>query len=136
MAEPIIVSTGPLVSFARIGCLDVIGRLPYEFLCPAEVWQELDEGAPRASLGPRQPGSRRSPWSNRLLPPCWPASTWENLDPGLRHRDAQLLMTLCIVTALSYEETGAAMFASWSTEQQRRYPAWAKHSEAAPEWYG
>lgn len=44
MAEPIVVNTGPLVSFARIGCLDLIGRLPYEFLSPAEVWQELDEG--------------------------------------------------------------------------------------------
>ena len=44
MAEPIVVNTGPLVSFARIGCLDVIGRLPYEFLCPGEVWQELDDG--------------------------------------------------------------------------------------------
>jgi len=45
VAEPIVVNTGPLVSFARIGCLDVIGRLPYEFLCPpVEVWQELDEG--------------------------------------------------------------------------------------------
>ena len=50
MAEPIVVNTGPLVSFARIGCLDVIGRLPYEFLCPVEVWQELDEG--RASGHP------------------------------------------------------------------------------------
>ena len=36
MAEPIVVNTGPLVSFARIGCLDLIGRLPYEFLSPAE----------------------------------------------------------------------------------------------------
>jgi predicted nucleic acid-binding protein len=44
VAEPIVMNTGPLVSFARIGCLDVIGRLPYEFLCPVEVWQELDEG--------------------------------------------------------------------------------------------
>ena len=44
MAEPIVVNTGPLVSFARIGCLDLIGRLPYEFLSPAEVWQELDKG--------------------------------------------------------------------------------------------
>jgi predicted nucleic acid-binding protein len=44
VAEPIVVNTGPLISFTRIGCLDVIGRLPYEFLCPAEVWQELDEG--------------------------------------------------------------------------------------------
>jgi len=27
VAEPIVVNTGPLVSFVRIGCLDVIGRL-------------------------------------------------------------------------------------------------------------
>lgn len=32
MAEPIVVNTGPLVSFDRIGCLDVIGRLPYELV--------------------------------------------------------------------------------------------------------
>lgn len=50
MAEAIVVNTGPLVSFARIGCLDLIGRLPYEFLSPAEVWQELEEG--RASGHP------------------------------------------------------------------------------------
>jgi hypothetical protein len=29
VAEPIVVNTGPLVAFTRIGCLDVIGRLPY-----------------------------------------------------------------------------------------------------------
>jgi predicted nucleic acid-binding protein len=44
VAEQIVVNTGPLVAFTRIGCLDVIGRLPYEFLCPEEVWRELDDG--------------------------------------------------------------------------------------------
>jgi predicted nucleic acid-binding protein len=44
VAEAIVVNTGPLVAFARIGCLDLIGRLPYEFLSPVEVWQELDGG--------------------------------------------------------------------------------------------
>lgn len=53
MAEAIVVNTGPLVSFAAIGCLDLIGRLPYDFLSPAflgpgEVWQKVDETA-----GPR-----------------------------------------------------------------------------------
>jgi hypothetical protein len=59
VAEPIVVNTGPLVTFARIGCLDLVGRLPYEFLCPAEVWQELHEGSASGLLGPRQAGSRR-----------------------------------------------------------------------------
>jgi predicted nucleic acid-binding protein len=44
VAERIVMNTGPLVAFTRIGCLEVIGRLPYEFVCPAEVWQELDDG--------------------------------------------------------------------------------------------
>jgi hypothetical protein len=57
VAEPIVVNTGPLVSFAKIGCLDLIGRLPYEFLSPAEVWQELDEG--RAVGHPHREGDRR-----------------------------------------------------------------------------
>ncbi|HEX3529684.1 MAG TPA: hypothetical protein VH988_21715 [Thermoanaerobaculia bacterium] len=47
MAEPIVVNTGPLVSFARIGCLYLIGHLPYEFFSPVEVRQELDEGRAR-----------------------------------------------------------------------------------------
>jgi predicted nucleic acid-binding protein len=45
VADRIVVNTGPLISFSRIGCLDVIGQLPYEFLCPVEVRQELAEGS-------------------------------------------------------------------------------------------
>ena len=45
MAERIVVNTGPLIAFDRIGCLDVIGQLPYEFLSPEEVRRELEEGA-------------------------------------------------------------------------------------------
>lgn len=44
MAEQIVVNTGPLVTLARIDCLEPIGRLPYEFLCPGAVRHELDEG--------------------------------------------------------------------------------------------
>jgi len=29
---------------ARIGCLEILPELPYEFLCPEEVRRELDEG--------------------------------------------------------------------------------------------
>jgi predicted nucleic acid-binding protein len=44
VAEKIVVNTGPLVTLARIDCLDPVGRLPFEFICPQEVRQELDEG--------------------------------------------------------------------------------------------
>jgi uncharacterized protein len=44
VAERIVINTGPLIAFSKIGCLDVIGRLPFEFLSPTEVRQELDEG--------------------------------------------------------------------------------------------
>jgi predicted nucleic acid-binding protein len=44
VAERIVVNTGPLVTLARIDCLDVVGQLPFEFLCPEAVRQELEEG--------------------------------------------------------------------------------------------
>ncbi len=44
MAERLIINTGPLITLARIDCLDVIGHLPYEFICPDAVRRELDEG--------------------------------------------------------------------------------------------
>lgn len=48
MAERIVINTGPLIALARMDALDVPGQLPYEFICPTEVREELDEGA---SLG-------------------------------------------------------------------------------------
>ena len=45
MAERLVVNTGPLIALARIEVLDVIGRLPFEIICPQEVRDELDEGA-------------------------------------------------------------------------------------------
>ncbi len=44
MAERIVIDTGPLVAFARSGLLDVVGDLPFEFICPDEVSQELASG--------------------------------------------------------------------------------------------
>ena len=44
MAEKIVVNTGPLVSLARADLMDVVGRLPYEFICPKEVSQEIAAG--------------------------------------------------------------------------------------------
>jgi predicted nucleic acid-binding protein len=44
MPDLVVVNTGPLIAWERMGCLDVIGRLPFEFLCPEEVRGELDAG--------------------------------------------------------------------------------------------
>ena len=44
MDEPIVINTGPIVTLFRIEALDLIGRLPFDFLCPEEVRDELDEG--------------------------------------------------------------------------------------------
>jgi predicted nucleic acid-binding protein len=44
MAERLVVNTGPLISLHRAEALDVVGRLPVEFLSPFEVREELLEG--------------------------------------------------------------------------------------------
>ena len=44
MSERIVINTGPLISLARIGCLEILPGLPYEFVCPEQVRRELDEG--------------------------------------------------------------------------------------------
>lgn len=44
VAERIVINTGPLVAFARLGVVDVIGRLPLRFCTPAEVRTELAAG--------------------------------------------------------------------------------------------
>lgn len=44
MRECIIINTGPLIAFARMEALELPGRLPFSFICPREVREELDEG--------------------------------------------------------------------------------------------
>jgi len=44
VAERLVINTGPLITLSKIGCLEIIGELPYEFLSPNEVRKELDEG--------------------------------------------------------------------------------------------
>ena len=44
MTERIVIDTGPLIAFEKIEALDIVGRLPFTFLCPQEVRDELDEG--------------------------------------------------------------------------------------------
>jgi len=44
MAEQIVVNTGPLIALSRIDALEVIQKLPFEFVCPVAVREELDAG--------------------------------------------------------------------------------------------
>ncbi len=44
MPELIVTNTGPLIVLQRVQCLDIVGRLPLEFVCPREVRVELDQG--------------------------------------------------------------------------------------------
>jgi len=53
--ETIVVNTGPLIALARIGALTMIGELPYDFLCPAEVRAELDVGVALGHPGVEPP---------------------------------------------------------------------------------
>jgi predicted nucleic acid-binding protein len=45
MGELVVIDAGPLIALARAEALDLIGRLSFQFVCPGEVRQELDEGA-------------------------------------------------------------------------------------------
>lgn len=45
MAEKIVTNTSPLLAFARMQAFEFIGKLPYEFVCPAEVETEILVGA-------------------------------------------------------------------------------------------
>jgi predicted nucleic acid-binding protein len=44
MADRIVINTGPLIALARMDALDVAAGLPFEFICPLEVKDELDDG--------------------------------------------------------------------------------------------
>ena len=44
MAERIVINTGPLIVLSRIEALDIVGQLPYRFICPDAVRSELDKG--------------------------------------------------------------------------------------------
>jgi predicted nucleic acid-binding protein len=45
MTEKIVTNTSPLLAFAKMQAFEIIGRLPFEFICPAEVEQEILAGA-------------------------------------------------------------------------------------------
>lgn len=44
MDEIIVVNTGPLITLSRIDALDIVGKLPFRFVCPKEICDELEDG--------------------------------------------------------------------------------------------
>ncbi len=45
MIERIVTNSSPLLTFAKMQAFDVIGKLPFEFVCPTEVETEILVGA-------------------------------------------------------------------------------------------
>lgn len=45
MTERIVTNTSPLLAFAKMQAFSIIGKLPFEFVCPAEVETEILVGA-------------------------------------------------------------------------------------------
>jgi len=45
MIERIVTNTSPLLAFAKMRATEVIGKLPFEFICPSEVETEILVGA-------------------------------------------------------------------------------------------
>ena len=41
MIEQIVTNTSPLLALAKMQAFDVIGKLPFEFICPGEVEMEI-----------------------------------------------------------------------------------------------
>ena len=45
MTEQIVINTSPLISLSKMRVFEAIGKLPFEFICPAEVEAEILAGA-------------------------------------------------------------------------------------------
>lgn len=55
MAERIVTNTGPLIALAKAEALDVAARLPFEFICPPQVHEELAAGVQFGHLAVEPP---------------------------------------------------------------------------------
>lgn len=44
MADRLVINTGPLVTLARVDLLDLVDKLPIDFISPEEVFQEIARG--------------------------------------------------------------------------------------------
>lgn len=45
MTKKIVTNTSPLLAFSKMQAFSIIGKLPFEFICPAEVESEILAGA-------------------------------------------------------------------------------------------
>ena len=45
MDEKIVINTGPIIAFTKMGALDLIGKLPYEFISSNQVHSEIQAGS-------------------------------------------------------------------------------------------
>ena len=45
MAEKIVVNTSPIIAFEKMQALDIVSQLPFTFVCPIEVKNEILAGA-------------------------------------------------------------------------------------------
>ena len=45
MTEKIVINTSPLLAFSKMQAFEIISQLPFEFICPAEVENEILIGA-------------------------------------------------------------------------------------------
>ncbi len=45
MTEKIVFNTSPILSLTKIDALEIVGQMPFEFICPAEVEAEILVGA-------------------------------------------------------------------------------------------
>jgi predicted nucleic acid-binding protein len=77
MAEKIVINSGPLITFARMDALQILDRLPFDFLTPKEVRDEL-------SSGPKDLLSASFPTfvTEMRLTTGYEIDLFDNLDPG------------------------------------------------------
>ena len=68
MTERVVVNTGPLITLERMGALDIPGKLPFLFICPKEVRDELDEGQRAGYLRIAPDWLKTQPLSGPLSP--------------------------------------------------------------------
>lgn len=47
MTEQIAINTSPLIALGKMDAFDVVAKLPFEFICPAQVRDEIEAGAAR-----------------------------------------------------------------------------------------
>lgn len=73
-ADVLVINTGPLILLAKASALDVVGRLPFEFVCPKAVRAELDEGAAKGYPEVRPSWLKVCTWRFRC--PRWPGPPW------------------------------------------------------------